>query len=446
MAYLITNPRRHNGAKDFIVAKALGITRAKAKELKASDYKKYQAAFEAAGGESARASRVASGSERRAASKKMFAAAAGKKKKKGSGRKTAAAAKPAAGALPAGYSRGKDGKLRRGGRLVKKADAEAIGLAFKANRGRRRNAGAGILADVRGLLMDDFTVKNIGAAASVGVIHYYAAPLVNENIARLGVGGEWVSENIPYSATGALGGALILAGGIALGQRDLANYIAGAAFFTGVAFDALNYLTRSQGGFGDIAVVQNPNHYGDIAVTSLPPEDGVVGYGALGMVPAPDYGSLVYGDASMADAAVCAADFSSAEGQALIDGPRAMSSRFPVTRSGGMRRGTGSPYSRHAGQQMHQFGWLFKLVGTEKARAIAALPPQERLKVIEALKRQALMAVNRAIEANTRMGGRSMNEATSASSDYAAVGAEGAFGAQGASGAYGATISMGAGF
>jgi hypothetical protein len=107
-----------------------------------------------------------------------------------------------------------------------------------------------------------------------------------------------------------------------------------------------------------------------------------------------DYGTACaaqYSDAMAGDAQYSGADFSAAEGQALMDGPGAWMKRFgkPATRATGVR----SSVSRHAGKEGHRWGWLIKLVGMEKAKQIAALPPEKRLAVIDGLRKQAVSSL-----------------------------------------------------
>jgi hypothetical protein len=127
--------------------------------------------------------------------------------------------------------------------------------------------------------------------------------------------------------------------------------------------------------------------YSGVAVTN-PGYSGVAvqnpGYGAA------DEQAIMaeYGDAQESDSYVSGDDFDDEEGQAFIDGPRAFFMRFgrPARVATRMR----GPYSRHAGKHGHRWGWLIKLVGFQNAQQIAGLPPEERLKVINALRKQAL--------------------------------------------------------
>ena len=87
---------------------------------------------------------------------------------------------------------------------------------------------------------------------------------------------------------------------------------------------------------------------------------------------------------------------------------------------------------------MHRWAWLCRLVGFEKASQIAALPPETRLKVLAALKQQALVTVNKALAAVPQQSVMSSTLLT----DYASLGAHGAMSPTD----FGATIFAGAGY
>lgn len=433
MAYLVTNPR-NNSLKDRVVAKHLKISLDKAKALKSKDYAAYNEAFNAAGGKATAEARRARG--------KAF----GKSLKSGQGKGLDRSASWKAAFLEAKER----GVAPATPKRTRKKKGEQVANPKHNRKHNRSIAGRmnGAYTDAVGFIKDELNFQNFAVAGVVGGAHFYLAPMVSEQVAKLPYVGEWASENASYSITGLGAGALLVAGGAATGNARYGAIAGALAFGSGVVLDVVGYLTRRAGGYGDIAVVPNPygeiavakNPYGDLAVTAYPQQEGQVGlagYGGLGLVEVanPNLGSE-YADADLNDAHLAPADFDSVEGQALIDGPVAVATRFPVNRASGYRKQEG-PYSRHAGKQMHRWGWLIKCVGAEKARAIAALPPQERLKVIAAIKRQALAAANRAI---------AMKSAPVDFSGFGAIGPSGAFGAQGASGGYGSEIALGVGF
>jgi len=457
MAYLVTNPR-HNSLKDRVVAKHLKISLAKAQAMKrGGGYAEYEAAFIAAGGTDAAKKRRARGlafaADMKAEAKKGKSKADSWHASMAAARKRATEPSDVVDVTGITVITTKAGKkqYRQGGKLISKAAAEAAGFRGNGKRNRRNGMmgrANGAVQDAVGFVKDELNVQNIAVGLSVGAAHFFVAPMVAEQVAKLPYVGEWASENASYTITGLGAGAALVAGGAAIGQARYGAIAGALAFGSGLVLDTIGYLTRRQGGYGDLAVVPNPygeiavsgNPYGDLAITAFPQHEGQVGlagYAGLGAVtaPVPNLGSE-YADADLNDAHLAPSDFDSVEGQALMDGPGAVASRFPVNRASGYRKQEG-PYSRHAGKQMHRWGWLIKLVGADKARAIASLPPQERLKVISALKRQALATANRALAAKS---------APVDFSGFGAMGAMGAGGAHGAAGAYGADITLGAGF
>lgn len=100
-----------------------------------------------------------------------------------------------------------------------------------------------------------------------------------------------------------------------------------------------------------------------------------------------DLGGL-YTDATLADACFCADDMSPRERQALGAMTASQIKRaFPVARQ--------APHplaSRHAGQPVHQFGWLAALIG-ERVHEVARLPDHERRQLIAQLREQAIQTV-----------------------------------------------------
>jgi hypothetical protein len=174
---------------------------------------------------------------------------------------------------------------------------------------------------------------------------------------------------------------------------------------------------------------------------SFPPP---ASYGALG-AEAMDYGAIaerMYGDAQMADAAACGADFSPEEGQALIAGPAAVLSVAGAPSVSQGHRVANGPYSRFAGQRMHRWGWLIKAVGYERARKIAMMQPSQRLKVLAQLRQQAMAAVDAA-------GYGAVAEVVRSLPSYGAIAEVEGFGSLAATGpsAYGASeIVIGGGY
>lgn len=263
---------------------------------------------------------------------------------------------------------------------------------FKLNTGMKGLKS--ILAPAKSLLKSEFALASLGGAAAVGVAHYFVAPLVANALRMIGdkaaavpvVGGyvqqglDLAAEYAPYTATGTAAGAALAALGVALKRPKLGYTLGALAASSGIVMDVMNGLNKRAGSMGAL-------------YESFPPPQS---YGAI-TAEAVDYGAIaerLYGDAQMADAAACGADFSPEEGQAILQGPAAvMAVAGTPSVAQGVRRTDGA-YSRFAGQKMHRWGWLIKCVGFERAQRIAALPPRERLKVIAQLRQQAMAAVD----------------------------------------------------
>lgn len=304
--------------------------------------------------------------------------------KKASGKGKAPAAKVSA----AEAAKGKRGGKRGGKRKASSRKKNPYGFF------RRRN---GAVQDTVGYFRENVLsmqgITTLVLAGAAGAAHYYLAPMVDEQVTKLPVVGEYLGY-APYTITGAAASAVVFGLGRLAGAGRFTDKVALAALLGGPVLDVVDFFrSRASGssdmgsivynGLGNIAVTTNPA-YGEIAVM----ERANPGYGA-DTETAPMI--LEYGDAQGADAYLSGEDFDDLEGDALIRGPRAFFARFgPPPRVASRVQGS---YSRHAGRQGHRWGWLIKLVGFQKAAEIASLPPAARLQVIEALRRQALASL-----------------------------------------------------
>jgi hypothetical protein len=100
-----------------------------------------------------------------------------------------------------------------------------------------------------------------------------------------------------------------------------------------------------------------------------------------------------YTQCSMGDAFYSGADFSSAEGQCIMNGRETFFGQFGAP----SYRPKSDPHSasHYAGQPGHRWGWLIQTCGWPKAQQIAALPPRKRLKVIAEMRKAAMAAFQR---------------------------------------------------
>ena len=271
----------------------------------------------------------------------------------------------------------------------------------------------------------------------MGIAHAYLAPIIGNAISeyapKIPVVGEYVAragEAAPYTITGFLAGTVVAGIGAALNVSPaLYGPAAVLALGSGIVMDTVSAYDQMGAGGDKAGIVYNGLAYNGIAYSGV-------------AVTNPSYGSAdaqavmaEYGDAMESDAAMSGDDFDDAEGQALMNGPRAFFARFghPARVASRAR----SAYSRHAGKQGHRWAWLIKLVGFDKAAEIASLPPERRLSVIASLKSQALRSLP-ALMAQ-------QNTGTTGSSPYSMGASSGSQGADGSSG-YGAIVYAGAGY
>jgi len=316
-----------------------------------------------------------------------------------------------------------------------KGKARPATVAAPAAGGRKKKANpnfAMVLDGTKQFGRDFFTLQSVGGAAVVGLAHGFVAPMVaqklNEYVPQRvtipGINVEVGASDFAFTATGLVAGAVLGGLGYALGRPNLGLGLGLLAAGSGVVIDTVGLVMGARGGSemgsidnrdvvygaidadGDVTYggydVNGSVTYGDVAYGEIydavpggPTVYGdVVSYGGVYAGGTMDYGAACaseYADAMAGDAQYSGADFSAAEGQAFMDGPAAFMKRFgkPTKRATGIR----SSVSRHAGKEGHRWGWLIKLVGMEKAKQIAALPPERRLQVIDSLRKQALQSL-----------------------------------------------------
>lgn len=349
---------------------------------------------------------------------------------------------------------------KAGGRkaAAKKVSAATARKATKGKRGKRAGSRRknpygffrrtnGAVQDAVGFVKQNaFSMEGLTAlalAGAAGAAHFYVAPMIDEQVTKIPVVGEYLGM-APYTLTGILAGAAVYSLGAALGAQRFTNKVAAAAVLGGPILDVMDYLRSGSSamtasdkagvvynGFGEIA-------YSGVEVMSNP------GYGGVLAVSNPGYGAheeqtilLEYGDAQESDAYVSGEDFDEEEGEALMRGPRAFFQRFgPPPRVASRKVG---PYSRHAGRQGHRWAWLIKLVGFRRAQDIAALDPNERMRVIAALREQAIRSLPALMSRQAALPGPTASPYATMMADAGAVGASGAS-------AYGSLVYAGAGY
>lgn len=253
------------------------------------------------------------------------------------------------------------------------------------------------------------------AGAAAGAVHGLAAKQgvtakISEFAEKIPVVGQYVAK-APFTIQGLAVGSLLalvstkvggkagesiaLAGGAALvlgGGIDLFNLIRGEAGATGDMgdeFDDLGDLAlTNESALGELGFSEG-SAIGDLALTNGSALGDGFAYQTAPLT-AQDFGSADYGQASLQDAYYSGADFSVEEGQAILNGRDDFMQKFgaPARRMGAKS----ASHSHHAGRHGHRWGWLIKLLGWEKAQRIAALPPKQRLKVLQKIRAAALAA------------------------------------------------------
>ena len=466
MAVFVTNPSRSNGAVNALIAKSLGVKIGTVSGRAAvAAFKRDKTAYAAWLSKSAKAitteraakktrtaaTKTPAGKKKRAAFlERVMAPAPAAATKRRTGKK-AGATKAVAGGMNAMqiFRSGGAPSLKAAWAIVKgTTTAPAAKRATSAKKGKkgakknpygRRN---GMVARANGAVQDAygfvkervFSMEGLtlaAVAAGVGAAHFYVAPMLDEQFAKIPYVGTYLSR-APYTVTGLLAGAIITAGGYALGQGRLGATAGALAASSGIVLDVVAYLTESKGGtlagieysgieYSGIGTSRG-NPYGGLEVMSNP------GYGA------DEYGALAeYSDATEADAYQSGEDFDAAEGQALLDGPGAFFRRFGRPARSASR--TRSAYSRHAGKAGHRWAYLIKLVGFRRAAEIAALPADQRVQVISEIRNRCVASLNAAMQ----------NQQIAAQQDPYTIGMSGDIGAQGAQGAsaYGSIVYAG---
>jgi hypothetical protein len=244
------------------------------------------------------------------------------------------------------------------------------------------------------------TPAALGAAA-FGV-HFFAVPYVEKYLPDAAkpfaytIGGSLVgvasgvvaakaSDSTVRNAAALVGGAAVAIGvGLDLFRKFGGGSTAGDDDFGAVALENSGMFgavaLENRGSLGAVAL-ENTGMFGDGMAYQLAP----VSLGFDGEVSALQG---AYGRASLADAYFSGPDFDAAEGEAMLNG----ASEFGRA-AGSVPYGAAGAKKHHsalAGRRFHRWGWLIKLVGFQNAQQIAGLPPEERLKVINALRKQAL--------------------------------------------------------
>jgi len=293
-------------------------------------------------------------------------------------------------------------------------------------------------------------------AAAFGV-HYFAVPYVEK---YLPTAAKPFAYTIGGSAVGIVSG-VVAAKAESSAVRNAAALIGGAAVAIGVGLDLFRKYGGGKAGDADFGDDMGADEFGALALDN-PGVFGADEFGALALDNPGVFGALaldnpgVFGDgmayqlgpvgglgydadtgaialgyagSSLADAYYSGADFDGAEGEAILAGPaefRRAAGAVPV--SAASQR---SHASNLAGRRYHRWGWLVKLIGWDNVQKLAALSPEQRVRVIQAMRTQALHAYQRSMAAHAS------HEPRALSAGVAAFGPTGAGAAPGVGDALG---------
>jgi hypothetical protein len=240
---------------------------------------------------------------------------------------------------------------------------------------------------------------------------------VNEIVDKIPLIGEPITTYIPNTFQGAVFGSVL---GFAAAQtegkvRVYLNTTAGLLLAAGAFLDTLNFASAAYGGAagGEADVLEEEliaaDPLGALALDNM----GALALDNMGALALDNMGALAldnfgdgmayetaplaaqeYGQATLGDAYYSGADFSVEEGQALLNGQRGWGRRFgrPTRRT----KKTAGSASHMAGIRGHRWGWLIKMIGFQRAAAIASMPPKRRLNVLKALRQGAIQGFQRA--------------------------------------------------
>jgi hypothetical protein len=215
---------------------------------------------------------------------------------------------------------------------------------------------------------------------AMGVTVQYVLPAILDLVSRV-PGGQFVTSLV----------------GVVISPADLEN-VGQVATIAGAVLDVYRAFRGTSSEFGTIemgTIEMGGLSYGDGTAYEVVPygaiEMGGLSYGTIEM------GGLAYGAAEMADAAYCNDDLSGEEAAAAKAGAGQYMARFPMMNAARATRVAGRP-STMAGKHGLRWGWLIKLVGWEKFQQIASLSPGHRVRVIAALRMQAMQSLQSTID------------------------------------------------
>ena len=327
---------------------------------------------------------------------------------------------------------------------ARKAQTVSRGKNVSPKQARARKVKTNPFSDVGDLALTNpgtgvgFLDSIEDSVSGLPVVGGYVAPLIAPALLGAAAAGihavavpklkSMLPENVQPYAYSIAGAAVAVVASVIAGKatdettKNLAGLLGGAALAFGVGFDVNSALEAKMGAnkagdddfgglalsghdeYGALALGEAPSALGALALGEAPSALGAVALGdgmayqtaPLGFDGATSSIHSAYGDASLADAYFSGPDFDAAEGEAIMAGASAFGAA--AGRPPRLATGQKKAQSHYAGRQYHRWGWLIKQISFPALQQVAALPPDERLKVINQLRSQALALVARASE------------------------------------------------
>lgn len=314
-----------------------------------------------------------------------------KRRRNGSKRRISLKANPVALKVNPLARRRRNGSKRKGGskRSYLRNPLSGMMKGLRRNMRHRKNGAA--------VVTPQFLKPFTGAVSKIPLAGPIVAPVIAP--ALFGAGGlgatwlalQWTGQYIPtqvkpfaYTLGGTAVGLLLQAVPTKILGQQFKQSMALGAVVAGAGVDLFRYLSDTGASF--VPSFMLPGSSSSVEKTS---EDISV--------------EGIYADASPLDAGYAGADLTQREGMAAYGGGSYWHQAFgrPPVRTSNI---SGARTSAHAGHEGHRWGWLIKMIGFDRFRAIARLPASQR-RAFLAKARQAVAAQAALATENTSLAG-----------------------------------------
>lgn len=232
------------------------------------------------------------------------------------------------------------------------------------------------------------TLVHFAMQYSMPLILAYSPAVVSQTVLP------WIAP-VGYTVGAAVVGTALVKLPVPFVSPATKKMIAVGAVIAGAAVDALRYLSESS------APMAGTQLYGEGLWQTVP--FGRLSGGGRTLGESNDVTAIHadYADAELTDAARCPADLNPREGQVAKMGASAWRRAFHPIRVTD-RSGVALMYSRHAGREGHQWGWLVKLIGFDRFSKLADLPQWQRVNYIKQLRQQAITTADAVLSGRSR--------------------------------------------